>query len=201
MRGLYAITPDENNDVYLADKVSAAIKGGARYIQYRHTTAPPPMRQRQATLLASICEQLGATLIINNDITLAHQCGAGVHLGQGDAAVATARAQLGDGAIIGATCHNSLALAQSAQDSGASYIAVGCLFPSPSKPTALPCTLLNLTHIKNNITLPLVAIGGITLSNAAEVIAAGADSIAVIHALFTAQHITTTAQHFSRLFR
>ena len=201
MRGLYALTPDEADDRRLMAQVAAATRGGLRYLQYRNKQADPAVRQRQAALLADYCRARNITLIINDDVALARSCGAaGVHLGAADTAIAAARDQLGAGAIIGSTCKDSIAAAARAAAAGASYIALGAVFASASKPQATRCPLAILTQAKTEIALPLVAIGGITAANATEVINAGADAIALIRGIFSSGDITAATRQLLHLF-
>jgi len=202
IRGLYAVTPDEANTSVLADQVRAVVAGGARVVQYRNKVAPPALRLEQATVLLAICRGEGAALIINDHLDLALEIGAdGVHLGGEDGAVARARARLGPGKILGVSCYNALRYALDAQRQQADYVAFGSFFASGVKPDAVRAPLVLLTQAKQLLSIPVVAIGGITLDNAAELIAAGADSVAVISALFGAPDIRVAAEHFCNLFR
>ncbi len=199
--GLYAITPDINDSAQLSLQVEATLRGGARLLQYRHKTASYELKLEQATKLLSICQRYDAKLIINDDVDLCTAINAdGVHLGASDREIATARKLLGSEKIIGASCYNQLELAKVAQSAGASYVAFGACFVSSTKPNAAYAPLSLFTQAKKELTLPVVAIGGITLTNAQSVINAGADSIAVINALFGASDITTTAKHYKELF-
>ena len=188
LQGLYAITdPGLIPADRLLATVEQAIAGGARVLQYRNKTASFAEQVSQAAALRSICQQYGAVFLVNDDPDLCQAVSAdGVHVGQQDAAVAEARRRLGQGAIIGATCHNRDDLVRSAMAQGADYIAVGRLHPSFSKPEAPQATLADLTRIRGLTDLPIVAIGGLTVDNAGAAITAGADMIAVIHGLFSA---------------
>lgn len=141
LHGLYAITdatllPD---DAHLHRAVAAAIRGGARIIQYRDKSNHTEKRLRQARMLVDLCRTAEVPLLINDDLPLAVASGArGVHLGQSDTALSAAREQLGADAIIGITCHDQLALAQAAEAGGADYVAFGAFFPSRTKPGAPP---------------------------------------------------------------
>lgn len=202
MQGIYAITPDEDNDELLCNKVLAAIKGGIRIIQYRHSTASTDMLLRQALLMAAICHEHNTTLIINNRVDIAKTCSAaGVHLGVNDTSIATARSQLGQKALIGMTCHDSLKLANAAKKSGANYIGMGAIFLSPTKPNASRCSLEKLRQTKKNIDIPLVAIGGITIDNIPTVISTGVNCIAMASGLFNSQDITATSKKLTALFK
>lgn len=200
--GLYAITdPGLLPGTRLPDAVRDALDGGARIIQYRNKQADPATRLREATRLARLCRDAGATFLVNDDVALALACDAhGVHLGQGDGAVETARERLGSGAVIGQTCHASIVLARAAQHAGASYVAFGRFFPSLTKPQATPADPALLPAARLELAIPIVAIGGITVSSAPQLITAGAHAIAVIHALFSADDIAARAREFATLF-
>ena len=198
--GLYAVTPDTNGTVQLELQAEAALKGGVRLLQYRNKIANKTLQYAQAKLLLTLCHRYDAKLIINDDITLCIELDAdGVHLGATDGEIAAARQILAADKIIGASCYNQLDLAKSAQAAGASYVAFGACFVSSTKPNAPHAPLSLFTQAKNELTLPLVAIGGITLDNAQSVLDAGADAIAVINSLFGAVDITNTARLYSQL--
>ncbi len=204
LTGLYAITdaslmPDL---ITMLDFVEQSLQGGVRILQYRDKSSDQPQRLTQALALKSLCNRYGVPLIINDDIELAYQSTAdGVHLGQSDGQVSAARQRLGSNAIIGVTCHDQLPLAQEAVAAGADYVAFGAFFPSKSKPDAKPAPLGLLQQASRLIDRPIVAIGGISVDNAPQVIDAGADMIAVIHALYASAAISQTAEQFSRLFQ
>src|SRR5690606_1029719 len=142
----------------------------------------------------------GAKLIVNDDVVLAKSTGAdGVHLGQHDGDVKSARGFLGPDAIIGVTCHGELALAEKAKTQGASYVAFGRFFPSLSKPAAPAAAIAVLTAARE-LGLPVAAIGGITPDNGRQLRDAGADLLAVIHAVFGQPDITAACRRFQPLF-
>lgn len=204
LRGLYAITDSRLLvDGRLLPYAEAALRGGARLLQYRDKSGNDSTRLREAGALRELCERHGATLIINDDAELAARLGAGLHLGQEDGSLATARALLGGRAIIGATCHASLELAAQARRDGASYVAFGRFFNSNTKPGAPSATPEILAQARQATSLPIVAIGGVTVDNAPQLIAGGADLVAVIHALFAAEsaaEVERRARAFSALF-
>ncbi|MCO5101280.1 MAG: thiamine phosphate synthase [Burkholderiaceae bacterium] len=183
--GLYVLTPETGDDVWLVSAVSAAIRGGASTVQYRNKTLAPLRRLQQATKVRELCREAGATFVVNDSIELAAALDAdGVHLGRDDAAIADARAALGAGTVIGVSCYDSLARAM--EFSGlADYFAFGSVFPSETKPTAVRATLDLFARAREQ-GLHAVAIGGIDASNAAKVAAAGARAVAVITAVFGA---------------
>lgn len=202
IEGLYAITdPQLLPAARLADAVRAAIDGGARIVQYRNKEADAATRLREASRLARLCRDAGTIFLVNDDIALAAAGDAhGVHLGQRDGAVDTAREKLGAGAIIGQTCHASLELALAAERAGADYVAFGRFFPSRTKPQAAPADIALLPRARRGLRIAVVAIGGVTVDNAPALIDAGADAVAVIHDLFAAGDIAARAREFARLF-
>lgn len=204
LRGLYAITDSTLlADGRLLPYAEAALKGGARLLQYRDKSDSDARRLREAEALRELCERHGAKLIINDDAELAARLSVGLHLGQEDGSLSAARALLGRKAIIGATCHSRLDLAEQAIAEGASYIAFGRFFDSNTKPGAPTATLEMLEQARRQFREPIVAIGGVNLQNAPELIARGASSIAVIHALFAAESadaVERRARAFSDLF-
>ena len=204
LRGLYAITDSQLlAEGRLLPYVEAALKGGARLLQYRDKSDDQARRLREASALAELCARHGAELIINDDAELAARLGVGLHLGQGDGSLSAARALLGRKAIIGATCHASLALAEQAAREGASYIAFGRFFTSQTKPGAPSATPELLEQAHARFALPITAIGGVGLDNGAELISRGADLLAVVHALFSAPSATEVearARAFGALF-
>lgn len=198
LRGLYAITNGPRDD--LRQAVAAALSGGARVIQYRDKTTDQTRRLAEANALAGLCREHAVPLIINDDIELARACrAAGVHLGADDSDIATARLRLGDQAIIGISCYASLERARSAVDQGADYVAFGAFHASSTKPLAQRATSQILREA-TTLGVPVVAIGGITADNAAALIDAGADCVAVISSLFDADDIEAAARSFSQLF-
>jgi thiamine-phosphate pyrophosphorylase len=202
LRGLYAITDATlTPGDALIPAVAAALRGGARVIQYRDKRADAARRDEEAAALAALCAAHGALLIVNDDVELAAAAGAaGVHLGRDDPQLHAARRRLGAAAIIGVSCYNELARAQAAAAEGADYVAFGRFFPSRTKPGAVAATPELLTAARRALDLPLVAIGGITPDNGAQLLAAGADMLAVIHAVFGQPDIEAAARRFADLF-
>lgn len=199
--GLYAITPDLIDTALLLAKVDQALAHGARILQYRNKLADIALQREQALALRALTSARGACLIINDDLALAQAVGAdGAHLGGEDGDLAQARAALPQGMLLGASCYNDLALARAAIAAGADYVAFGAVFPSGTKPLARRASLELIATARSELSVPIVAIGGITLHNAAEVIAAGADSVAVIAALFDTPDVGVAAGQFDRLF-
>lgn len=204
LRGLCAVTVDDPLLPRLSALVQAALDGGAPFVQYRNKAASRPLRRAQAAEMLRICRAAGARLIINDDVWLAVEIGAdGAHLGRDDApggSLAAARAALGPKRILGVSCYNELARGAEAAAAGADYLAFGSMFPSRTKPGAVQAPLALLGEARRRFGLPVAAIGGITLANAAEVIEAGADMLAVISDLFDAMDIKARAEAYQRLF-
>lgn len=197
-RGLYVITDGPRDD--LLDAVARALAGGARLVQYRDKTADAARRLAEARALKALCAAHGVPLIVNDDIALAQAAGAdGVHLGEHDGSLAQARAQLGERAIIGVSCYDSLARARAAAAEGASYVAFGAFFPSPTKPRARRADP-GLLRQSAALGVPRVAIGGITADNARPLVDAGADYLAVISAVFGAADIAAAARRLADLY-
>ena len=198
-RGLYLLTPDEADTGRLLARV-APLLAHACWLQYRNKGATPALRAQQARALLPPCRAAGVALIVNDDAALAAAIGAdGVHLGEHDDAIAAARAQLGDAALIGRSCYDDLAGARRAVAAGADYVAFGAFHPSPSKPGARRATPA-LLGAAAALGVPRVAIGGITPDNAAPLVAAGADLIAVISGVFDAADPVAAARACARLF-
>ena len=200
--GLYAITDSGLlRGVSLETAVEQAIRGGARVIQYREKQLSGAETAEMACSLASLCRRHGVPLIINDDVELAAGSGAsGVHLGGGDCPPDAAREQLGNDAIIGISCYDSLERARTAIAGGADYVAFGRFFPSHSKPEAVSADIPLLTRARHAFDVPLVAIGGITPANGADLLRAGADLLAVIHGVFGQDDIEAAARRYADLF-
>jgi thiamine-phosphate pyrophosphorylase len=200
--GLYAITPELTDSIALIRRVDAALRGGARVIQYRRKSVPDSLRRSQAREIADLCRFRNALFIVNDSVELACDVDAdGVHLGNDDGDVVAARAMLGPKKQIGVSCYNDIERARKAVAQGADYVAFGSFFSSSTKPHALRAGTELLQIAAAEIALPVVAIGGITETNAAGLIAAGADAVAVLSALFDALDVEAQARRFARLFQ
>ena len=203
LKGLYGVTDSQllPDDRILMEAVEQALIGGMKVLQYRDKSLDHEKRLRQASTLRVLCHKYGALFIINDDIELAADSEAdGVHLGQQDESVESARKRLGEYAIIGISCEGSLDQAQTAVEEGVNYIAFGRFFPSRTKPDAKPAELSLLPSAKEAFKVPVVAIGGITVDNASQLIEAGADMVAVVHNLFASTDIQSRARSFTELF-
>ncbi len=203
IRGLYAITPEIADTTRLLGQVQQAIDGGVTVLQYRAKTLAPSLREAQAQALALQCKRQGVALIVNDDIALARACNAaGVHLGRDDSTSWNkGHSESERPLLVGISCYDSLELALEAQRAGASYVAFGSFFPSRTKPGAARATLPLLREARRRLDIPIVAIGGIDLDQVDTLVAAGADAVAVISALFEAPDISETARQFNHHFQ
>jgi len=192
LRGLYAITP-ETGDVERMTRL--ALEGGIALLQYRQKKRDLDL----ARAIVRLGKEFAVPVIINDDVGLALELdAAGAHLGRDDSDLAPARKRL-HGKLLGVSCYNDATLARAAVKQGADYIAFGSVFASPTKPSAVRAPLGLFADAKP-LGVPLAAIGGITLDNAPQLIAAGADLLAVISDLFDAPDIRQRARDYGKLF-
>lgn len=204
LRGLYAITDRQLLAGKFLAYVEAALDGGVTLLQYRDKGTDESRRLREATELLKLCDRYKTRLIINDDADLAARLDVGVHMGQTDGSLTDARGLLGHKAIVGATCHGSLQMAEKAKADGATYIAFGRFFNSSTKPDAPAIALDVLARARARFKLPIAVIGGITLDNAPQLVEHGADLLAVVHGLFGAentQEVTRRARAFNALLK
>lgn len=202
MRGLYAITPPGLSRSTLLSRVQAALRGGAVWVQYRDKESDADERMQTARALCVLCREFGAQLLINDDLPLAIAVGAdGVHLGITDGDLTEARRLLGRGRLLGASCYADFERARLAVSAGVDYVALGAVFPSPTKPRAAQAPLSLFARCRRELGVPICAIGGITVANAAQVLAAGADLLAVISDLFEAPDVEGRAAAYQQLFK
>ncbi|WP_440997826.1 thiamine phosphate synthase [Arhodomonas sp. SL1] len=199
IRGVYVITDASLQPAdRLVESVGAALRGGARVVQYRDKGDDRERRLGEASAIARECRDAGVPFVVNDDLELAAEAGAdGVHIGRDDGGVAEARRVLGAGAVVGVSCYNEFDRALEAEAAGASYVAFGSVFPSRVKPDAPRAPLELFREARRRLTIPVVGIGGINADNAAEVIAAGADAVAVINAVFDADDVAAATRRMS----
>jgi len=202
IHGLYVITDERHdNPEQLVARVEQAIDGGARIVQYRVKKASDQRRLLEAGALMKLCRRHAIPLIINDDVELACAVNAhGVHLGRDDHTLSTARQRLGEQTLIGISCYNRLDNAIRAEQAGADYVAFGSFYPSPTKTTAVTAPTSLLRQARQQLSIPIVAIGGISAANGANLITAGASALAVISGVFAATDIRTAAEAYARLF-
>lgn len=206
--GLYAITPDLEDTEKLCRMVEASILGGARVVQYRNKVADASQRLTQASALLAICRKQQIPFIVNDHLDLFSALDAdGLHIGGDDGDIHATKQQIGKNKILGVSCYTEFSNAKKAEKLGADYVAFGACFPSKTKPNA-PRAELSVFAQAQALSIPAVAIGGITLENASSVIKAGASAIAVIGELFNpinapeteALEVKNRAKQFSSLF-
>lgn len=191
---LYAITPSGWPAQRLLGAVDQLLTVPLAMLQYRDKPRPDVAL---AKALQQRCHAAQVPLLINDDVDLAAEIGAaGVHLGRDDTSLVAARRRLGPEALIGVSCYNDLNRARALADEGADYLAFGAVFASPTKPLAPLCPLSHFAAARA-WGLPLVAIGGIDADNAPQVLAAGADMVAVISHLFEAEDIAAQARRLA----
>lgn len=188
---LYAIT-DRNGcgEMTLLDQVEKALKGGITMLQYREKSLSYEQMKQEATEIQRLCKEYQVPFIINDYVELAKEIGAdGVHVGQGDTSVSKARALLGADAIIGATA-KTIEQAFIAQEQGADYLGSGAVFGSNTKLDAKPMEHTILQEICEAVTIPVIAIGGITYENVSVLKGRGMSGVAVIGGIFGQKDIT-----------
>jgi thiamine-phosphate pyrophosphorylase len=200
VRGYYFITDAGLSRAGIMADVKNAVRAGVRVVQYRNKTGTTAELYQEAAELRRLCRN--TILLINDRIDIALAIGAdGVHLGQEDMPVRDARRLLGKNKIIGCTVH-SLKEAKEARRSGADYLGLSPIFATSTKADAgEPAGVILVRKIKKEIALPLVAIGGITLENISQVIAAGADAICAISAVITKSDVKKEILKFQKLFK
>lgn len=192
---LYAVTDRRwaGDSQTLFRQVEAALRGGVTLVQLREKGLPFGELVREARELAALCHGYGVPLIVNDSAQAAWESGAdGVHVGMEDAPVADIRRRAPEGFLIGATA-KTVAQAQAAEAAGADYLGVGAVFPSPTKPNAIPVTTAQLREICASVRIPAVAIGGITLDNMAALRGGGMAGVAVVSAIFAAKDAEAAA--------
>lgn len=202
IHGLYVITdPGLIPDVELAAHVRRAVEGGAAAVQYRDKRSDDAGHLERGRALRAVTRELGALLIINDDPSLAAAVDAdGVHLGRDDPDIARARAVAGN-VLVGVSCYNEFERARHAAEHGADYLAFGSFFPTTTKSDTAAASPDLLERAKRELGRPLVAIGGITPDNGAALVAAGADALAVVSAVFGSDDPRHAATLFKPLFQ
>lgn len=198
---LYAVTDRawaKDDDDFFA-QIAAAIDGGARFIQLREKHLCREAFLAEAERFVALCREKGAVSIINDDVEIAAQTGAdGVHVGQEDLACGRARAILGPDKIIGVSAHNA-AEAVAAQAAGADYLGVGAAFTSQTKGEAKPISAEGMSAVTAAVSIPAVAIGGITRENIGLLAGRGLAGVAVVSALFAQPDVRAAAAELRRL--
>ncbi len=200
--GLYAITDCDNlTSDELIKKSDDILNVGVSLFQYRNKESNQQKKKKLAQKLQSLCQQYNTPFIINDDVTLAKDISAdGVHLGRDDKDINIARKILGS-KIIGISCYNDLERAIVAEEHGADYVAFGSFFPSVTKPDASKASIEVLKKAKSSLTIPVVAIGGITLENGKQLINADVDFLAIISGLYSVADTINATKAYKNLFK
>lgn len=182
----------------LYEQIEDALRGGVTLVQLREKNLTEDAFIQEAMEIKELCHRYNVPLIINDNVEVALKSGAdGVHVGIEDTPVADIRGRAGDDFIIGATA-KTIEQAQFAEASGADYLGVGAVFPSPTKKDAIRITTSQLKAICSSVSIPAVAIGGISLENVSELAGGGMDGIAVVSAIFAAENISETATRLKK---
>jgi len=201
VRGYYFITDSGLSLAGNLSDVRSAVSAGVSIVQYREKSGDTGALYKEALRLAEICRGTTTKFIVNDRIDIALAVDAdGVHLGQSDMPYDIARRILGPDKIIGITVH-SVDEAVKAEREGADYLGVSPIFSTSTKKDAgIPAGLTLISEIRKKSSLPLIAIGGIDLSNAPDVIAAGADMVCAISAVITKPDVAAEIRRFQSLF-
>lgn len=196
---LYAVTDrswTENQTLY--EQLEDALIGGVTCVQLREKNLSEEDFIQEAVEIRELCRKYNVPLIINDNLNVAIKSNAdGIHVGQEDVSAAEIRKLVGDNFIIGVTA-KTIEQAKKAENDGADYIGVGAVFPSPTKTNAIRITNEQLNEICSSVSIPAVAIGGISLDNITELSGCKMSGVAVVSAIFAADDIKTTVQELKR---
>ena len=199
--GLYVIIdPQQTRGRDPVEVARQALRGGARILQWRDKTRDKGEQLPQARSIHQLCREQGALFIVNDHVDLALACAAdGAHLGQKDLPVSAVRPWAPAGFLLGVSTNNAEEARQAERD-GADYVAVGSVFPTGSKETTRPASPERLREVKQAVGIPVVAIGGINEENIAQVLEAGADTVAIISAVCGAEDVEEAARRLAANF-
>jgi len=199
INGYYFITDSGLSKAGNISDVRQAVRAGVKAVQYRNKTGSTKEMYDEALELKKICADI--LFLINDRLDIAIAVNAdGIHIGQDDMPYETARKMLGEYKIIGVTVHN-IEEARIAEKSGADYVGVSPIFSTSTKHDAgKPSGVSLVREIKNNISIPIVAIGGINFENAPEVVMAGADGLCAISAVIAKNDVFAEIKKFQGLF-
>ena len=200
--GLYAITDCQNLDTHsLLEKTEIILMSGAALLQYRNKSADNNLKYDQSKQLQILCKKYHVPFIINDDVELALTLRTdGVHLGRDDTDYITAKTILGPGYIIGVSCYNDLNRAIQLEESDISYVAFGAFFPTTTKKNTATAKPDLIKEARQKLSLPLVAIGGITPENGKVLVKAGTDFIASASGIYGAIDLKTMTEKYIDLF-
>ncbi|MBQ3335114.1 MAG: thiamine phosphate synthase [Eubacteriaceae bacterium] len=199
---LYAVTDRAwTGKMTLSEQVEAALKGGITCLQLREKHLSDDAFLAEAKTIGQLCGQYGVPFIINDNVNVALACGAdGIHVGQDDMAAGDVRARVGKDMIIGVSVH-TVEEAIKAERDGADYLGLGAVFHTDTKGDAEDMTAETLKSICDAVSIPTVAIGGISAKNVAKLTGSGVDGIAVVSAIFAAEDPERAASELLALSR
>ena len=186
---LYAVTDQMwlKDDEKLADVVESVLQNGATFLQIREKDLAEDAFEAEAERLKTLCAQYSVPFVVNDSVEIALQCEAdGVHVGQSDIKGRDIRAIIGPDKILGISA-GTVEEAMAAEKAGADYIGVGAVFPTGTKKNATPMTMELLKEIVSSVSIPVVAIGGISSENILQLRGSGVDGVAVVSAIFAAE--------------
>ncbi len=197
---LYAVTDRrwaKRKSLY--EQVEEALSGGVTIVQLREKALSEHEFLKEAIELKRLCTRYGAPLIINDNIDIARKSGAdGIHIGQGDLAITDARKMLGESGILGVSAHN-VQEAVYAEACGADYLGVGAAFVTDTKGDAIPISHDVYREITGAVSIPTVAIGGITRENICKLKHTGIDGVALVSAIFASKSIKEECMYFRKI--
>ena len=199
-RGLYLITPDLVDTAVLVARLRVALGGRPALVQYRNKVLQGDAATEQAAQVVALCREAGVQCVVNDCVERALAVDAdGVHLGRHDGDLSGVRRRIGSGRMLGVSCYDDFGRAEDAVAVGADYVAFGAMFPSRTKPDAVAAPVPLLTRARE-LGVAVAAIGGITLDNAAPLVDAGADLLAVISDVFEATDPAARAAGYRALY-
>lgn len=199
---LYAVTDRAwLGNATLEEQVEAAIQGGVTFLQLREKELSHEAFIKQAGKIKNITDRAGIPFVINDELEVALECDAdGVHVGQNDMSAGVVRRLIGEGKILGVSV-STVEQAVLAEKEGADYLGVGAVFPTPTKLDADSVSFESLKAICGAVSIPVVAIGGISRDNALKLSGSGISGIAVVSAIFAQRDIKAAAEELAELAR
>ena len=201
MAEIYAISDDILMPENLAlEYVREILECGVKFFQFRSKKAVK--NEKLASEILNLCEKFGTKFIVNDDVKFAKKIGAkAVHLGKDDEGIKEAFEILGKDVYVGVSCYNDINLAINAAKNGASYVAFGSVFTSPTKPNAPKCGLEVVKEAKQILNLPVCVIGGINETNIGSLSHAKPDLIAVISAIYKNGNIKENIKNLQKIIK
>ena len=199
---LYAVTDAAwTGDQTLIEQVREALEGGISFLQLREKKLSEEDFLKEAEEIKKLADQYKVPFVINDNIEIARKVNAdGVHVGQDDMPVEEVRKLLGENKIIGVSAHN-VEEAMKAEEGGADYLGVGAVCATSTKSEATVVTMEEMSKICQSVSIPVVAIGGISIDNALELKGTGVDGICVISAIFGSENPSEATKKLLDLYQ